>query len=118
MRICIGASGYSYRHWNDGVFYPRGVKDRLACALARMTAIEISSSFYRMPPPEAVAPWAGAMPEGSRMVLGSPQPATHRRGAEPARRRPRHLFFNNTIHRHAPHDAMRMMALLAYMPCA
>ena len=42
MQIHIGTSGYLYRHWNNGVFYPRGVKDRLAYAMARMTAMEIT----------------------------------------------------------------------------
>jgi uncharacterized protein YecE (DUF72 family) len=79
MRIYIGTSGYQYRHWNNGVFYPRGVKDRLAYALERMTAIEINSSFYRIPPPDTVAAWSGALPEGSRMVLKAPQSVTHRR---------------------------------------
>jgi uncharacterized protein YecE (DUF72 family) len=79
MQIYIGTSGYQYRHWNNGVFYPRGVKDRLAYALERMTAIEINSSFYRIPPPDTVAAWAGVMPEGSRMVLKAPQSVTHRR---------------------------------------
>src|SRR5690606_18798202 len=51
MQIYVGTSGYLYKHWNTGIFYPRGVKDRLAYALARMTAMEINSSFYRIPPP-------------------------------------------------------------------
>lgn len=79
MRIYIGTSGYQYKHWNNGVFYPRGVKDRLAYALERMTAIEINSSFYRIPPPDTVAAWAAAMPDGSSMVLKAPQSVTHRR---------------------------------------
>jgi uncharacterized protein YecE (DUF72 family) len=44
-----------------------------------MTAIEINSSFYRIPPPDTVAAWSGALPEGSRMVLKAPQSVTHRR---------------------------------------
>jgi uncharacterized protein YecE (DUF72 family) len=79
MRICIGASGYQHRHWNNGVFYQRGEKDRLAYALERMTAIEINSSFQRIPPPDAVAAWAGVLPEGSRMMLKTPQSVTYRR---------------------------------------
>jgi uncharacterized protein YecE (DUF72 family) len=79
MRIYIGTSGYQYRHWNNGVFFPRGVKDRLAYAMERMTAIEINSSFYRIPPPETVAAWADRMPAGRRMVLKAPQSVSHRR---------------------------------------
>jgi uncharacterized protein YecE (DUF72 family) len=79
MRIHIGTSGYLYRHWNNGVFYPRGVKDRLAYAMARMTAMEINSSFYRIPPPDTVAAWADSVPDGRSLVLKAPQSVSHRR---------------------------------------
>lgn len=79
MQIHIGTSGYLYRHWNNGVFYPRGVKDRLAYAMALMTAMEINTSFYRIPPPDTVAVWSDSMPAGSKMVLKAPQSVSHRR---------------------------------------
>lgn len=79
MRIHIGTSGYLYRHWNNGVFYPRGVKDRLAYAMQRMTAIEINSSFYRIPPPDTVAAWAESLPPQRKLVLKAPQSVSHRR---------------------------------------
>jgi uncharacterized protein YecE (DUF72 family) len=79
MQIQVGTSGYQYKHWNNGVFYPRGVKDRLAYAMARMTAMEINSSFYRIPPPDTVAAWAGSVPPGRSLVLKAPQSVSHRR---------------------------------------
>jgi uncharacterized protein YecE (DUF72 family) len=79
MHIYIGTSGYQYAHWNNGVFYPRGVKDRLSYALQKMTAIEINSSFYRIPPPETVASWAAKLPGTKKMVLKAPQSVSHRR---------------------------------------
>ncbi|MEC4723797.1 DUF72 domain-containing protein [Noviherbaspirillum sp. CPCC 100848] len=79
MQIYIGTSGFQYKHWNNGVFYPRGIKDRLRYALSRMTAIEINSSFYRIPPPDTVETWARNLPAGVRMVLKAPQSVTHRR---------------------------------------
>jgi len=79
MRIHVGTSGYLYRHWNNGVFYPRGVKDRLAYAMQRMSAIEINSSFYRIPPPDTVAAWTDSVPAGHRIVLKAPQSVSHRR---------------------------------------
>jgi uncharacterized protein YecE (DUF72 family) len=79
MRIQVGTSGYLYKHWNNGVFYPRGVKDRLAHAMARMTAMEINSSFYRIPPPDTVAAWADSVPDGRSLVLKAPQSVSHRR---------------------------------------
>jgi uncharacterized protein YecE (DUF72 family) len=79
MELRIGTSGYLYKHWNNGVFYPRGVKDRLAYAMARMTAMEINSSFYRIPPPDTVTSWAGSVPDGRSLVLKAPQSVSHRR---------------------------------------
>ena len=79
MELRIGTSGYLYKHWNNGVFYPRGVRDRLAYAMARMTAMEINSSFYRIPPPDTVAAWTDSVPAGHRIVLKAPQSVSHRR---------------------------------------
>jgi uncharacterized protein YecE (DUF72 family) len=79
MHIYIGTSGYQYAHWNNGVFYPRGVKDRLSYALQKMTAVEINSTFYRIPPPENVASWAAKLLGTRKMVLKAPQSVSHRR---------------------------------------
>lgn len=79
MQIYIGTSGYQYAHWNNGVFYPHGVKDRLAYALQKMTALEINSTFYRIPPPETVAGWAAKLAGTRKMVLKAPQSVSHRR---------------------------------------
>ncbi len=79
MHIYVGTSGYQYAHWNNGVFYPRGVKDRLSYAYARMNVLEINSSFYSIPKPETVATWAEKIPDGAKMVLKAPQSVSHRR---------------------------------------
>lgn len=79
MRIYIGTSGFQYAHWNNGVFYPRGTKDRLAYILARMNAVEVNSTFYRIPPPATVAGWTASLPHGARLVLKAPQSVSHRR---------------------------------------
>ncbi|MGV3742931.1 MAG: DUF72 domain-containing protein [Burkholderiaceae bacterium] len=79
MRIYIGTSGYQYAHWNNDVFYPRGVKDRLAYAFTKMNVIEINSSFYSIPKPEVVATWAARIPDGAKMILKAPQSFSHRR---------------------------------------
>lgn len=79
MRMYIGTSGFQYAHWNNGVFYPRGVKDRLAFALERMNAIEINSTFYSIAKPETVSAWAAGIPPGAKLVLKAPQSVSHRR---------------------------------------
>lgn len=79
MNLYIGTSGYQYKHWNNGVFYPPRTGDRLGYLLARMNAVEINSSFYRIPPPDTVASWAAKLPAGARMILKAPQSVSHRR---------------------------------------
>ncbi|MDB5842476.1 MAG: hypothetical protein JWQ23_4428 [Herminiimonas sp.] len=79
MQIYVGTSGFQYAHWNNGVFYPRGVKDRLAYALDRFDAIEINSTFYSIPRPETVAAWAAGLSGKSKLVLKAPQSVSHRR---------------------------------------
>ena len=79
MDFFIGTSGYQYKDWENGVFYPRGVKDRLAYLMERVNAVEINSSFYNTPRPETVARWGMTMPEGTRLVLKAPRSVSHRR---------------------------------------
>lgn len=79
MHLYVGTSGYQYAHWNNGIFYPRGVKDRLAYALTKMNVLEINSSFYSIPKPETVASWAAKIPDGSKIILKAPQSVSHRR---------------------------------------
>ena len=75
----IGTSGYMYQHWNNGVFYPRGVKDRLAFYLERFNTLEINSSFYSIPKPETVANWNDKLPKHFQLVLKAPRSVTHTR---------------------------------------
>lgn len=79
MRIHIGTSGFQYGHWNNGVFYPRGVKDRLAYALEHFDTVEINSTFYRIPPPDTVSTWMRSVPAEAKLILKAPQSVSHRR---------------------------------------
>lgn len=77
-RLLAGASGFSYKAWKGG-FYPRDIKpeDMLAWYAERLPAVEINSSFYRMPTAEVLSKWAGATPEAFRMALKAPKRITH-----------------------------------------
>lgn len=79
MRLFIGTSGYRYRDWENGAFYPPRVGDRLAYLMARVNAVEINSSFYNIPTPATVARWGDTMPEGTRLVLKAPRSVSHNR---------------------------------------
>lgn len=63
-RVRIGCSGWNYRDWRDGVFYPPRCPPRrwLAYYAERFDTVEVNSSFYRLPRPDAVARWAEQTP--------------------------------------------------------
>ncbi|HXM56865.1 MAG TPA: DUF72 domain-containing protein [Candidatus Dormibacteraeota bacterium] len=63
--LYAGTSGFSYASWK-GVFYPERLPaaKMLAYYAERLNGVELNGSFYRMPPPEALARWAAGTPEG------------------------------------------------------
>jgi len=63
--VWIGTSGFVYRHWRGGVFYPPGLpaRDELAWYAARFRTVELNNPFYRPPSPETWARWAAAVPD-------------------------------------------------------
>ncbi|HOB75582.1 MAG TPA: DUF72 domain-containing protein [Phycisphaerae bacterium] len=64
--IHIGTSGWNYRHWANGRFYPQGLKpgDWLRFLAGHFDTVEVNYSFYRIPTRESVAKWQAATPPG------------------------------------------------------
>ena len=79
MRLLVGTSGFGYREWK-GKFYPRGLaaSRMLEYYAERFGAVEINSSFYRMPSPAAVLSWARQAP-GLSLSFKAPRSITHMR---------------------------------------
>ncbi len=63
--VLIGCSGWQYRHWR-GDFYPAELPQRawFAHYAACFDTVELNTTFYRLPRPEAVERWAAAAPPG------------------------------------------------------
>ncbi len=82
MTLYIGTAGWSYPkghgRW-DGVFYPEKLADRdkLAFYARYFNAVELNSSFYRPPSPEAARGWAARVPENFRFTAKLWQKFTH-----------------------------------------
>lgn len=78
-RIWIGTSGYVYRHWRRGVFYPSGLKVReeLAYYATRFPTVELNNSFYRLPTPEMFDRWREATPDGFLFAVKASRYITH-----------------------------------------
>ena len=63
--VWIGTSGYVFRHWRGGVFYPPGlrVRDELPWYAERFRTVELNNPFYRVPSSEQFARWHDATPD-------------------------------------------------------
>jgi uncharacterized protein YecE (DUF72 family) len=57
--VRIGCSGWNYKHWRDGVFYPPKLppKKWLEYYAQRFDTVEVNATFYRLPRESAVANW-------------------------------------------------------------
>lgn len=80
MDLLIGTSGFAYKAWYD-IFYPKGLPSSgmLRYYAEHFGAVEINSTFFRMPTESALRQWAADVPAGFRFALKSPQLITHRK---------------------------------------
>jgi uncharacterized protein YecE (DUF72 family) len=85
-RLWIGPSGWSYPDWAGRVYpadKPRGFKP-LAYLARYFNAVEVNSSFYRIPTPRMTAAWPQLVPADFRFAFKLTQIFTHQRGEFPA----------------------------------
>ncbi|HEY3379907.1 MAG TPA: DUF72 domain-containing protein [Armatimonadota bacterium] len=77
----IGTSGWSYPtgngKWRGIVYPPRWHGDELAYYSERFPAVEVNSSFYRVPSPAVVSDWAARTPAHFRFAVKLFQKFTH-----------------------------------------
>jgi len=80
-RLYIGTSSWSSKDW-DGVFYPKGMppSDYLAHYATRYRAVEVDSTFYRIPSASLTKKWRRDLPDGFLMAAKIPQVITHEKG--------------------------------------
>jgi len=78
-RPYIGCSGFSYRHWMRGVFYPEGLSQRkwLEHYCTRFNTVELNNTFYRLPPQSNFEGWRKRTPEGFRFSVKGSRFITH-----------------------------------------
>jgi uncharacterized protein YecE (DUF72 family) len=84
-RVFVGTSGYSFADW-VGPFYPPGTRsgDFLAYYARRFPAVEVNATYYRVPPPAAMAAMERKTPPGFRFLVKVNQAMTHERLLDPA----------------------------------
>ncbi len=78
MNLHIGCSGWSYADWVGG-FYPHGTQqgDFLKLYAKVFDAVEIDSSYYRIPSPLQITEWHNATPENFHFTAKFPKQITH-----------------------------------------
>ena len=72
----FGTCGWSFQDWR-GSFYPDEVKDDLAYYAAQFDAVEIDSTWYRIPSARTVDGWRRRTPEGFLFCPKLPGEITH-----------------------------------------
>ncbi|TMA28060.1 MAG: DUF72 domain-containing protein [Deltaproteobacteria bacterium] len=69
----VGTTGFAYREWLGSV-YPRGAaaSQLLPMYAERLPAVEIVSTFSRLPNTEQLATWCASVPPGFQFALKAP----------------------------------------------
>ncbi len=83
--IFVGTSGYSFPDWGGG-FYPAGIPSgqMLNFYATRFPAVEINSTYYRLPHPRVMRQVEAKTPPGFRFSVKLPGDVTHRYSRDPA----------------------------------
>jgi uncharacterized protein YecE (DUF72 family) len=78
VQLFVGTSGFSYPAWR-GSFYPEALpaQQMLGHYAARLPAVEINNTFYRMPKATLLEGWAGQVPDAFTFALKAPRRITH-----------------------------------------
>ena len=76
----LGTSAFTANGW-EGSFYPPGLaqKDFLSFYATQFDAVEVDSTFYRIPSVDMVKNWYARTPSGFIFALKAPQEITHER---------------------------------------
>jgi uncharacterized protein YecE (DUF72 family) len=78
MRFFVGTSAFSESKWK-GSFYPKKLpqKEMLRYYAERFNAVEINSTYYRMPSARNLKSWLTDVPKGFQFAFKAPQAITH-----------------------------------------
>ncbi len=78
-RVFIGTSGWQYRHWGDGVFYPKKLmqKQWFQYYCQYFDTVEINNTFYHLPRREIFEGWRTKSPKNFQFVVKASRFITH-----------------------------------------
>jgi uncharacterized protein YecE (DUF72 family) len=77
--IRVGCSGWNYKHWRNGVFYPPRCAPRnwLGFYAKHFDTVEVNATFYRLPKANVVARWVEESPRGFVFAVKVSRYVTH-----------------------------------------
>lgn len=78
-RAYIGTSGWNYKHWSNGEFYPKRLRQRdwLKFFVQHFDTVELNNSFYRLPSDDAFRNWRSQVPEEFTFAVKASRFLTH-----------------------------------------
>jgi uncharacterized protein YecE (DUF72 family) len=78
-RAWIGTSGWNYKHWSGGLFYPPGLKpaEWLRYYSRFFDTVEINYSFYRLPEKSVFEGWRAHSPDDFCFAVKASRFLTH-----------------------------------------
>lgn len=78
-KIFVGTSGYSYKHWENDVFYPSGLngKEMLEFYARHFSTVELNVTFYRLLQPAIFKSWYDRTPSNFKFALKGNRIITH-----------------------------------------
>lgn len=78
-KLYIGTSGFSYPHWEKGVFYPAGLAKakQLEYYSRHFQTVELNNTFYRLPTKENFQKWYQQTPQNFVFSLKASRYITH-----------------------------------------
>ncbi|MDO8886548.1 DUF72 domain-containing protein [Candidatus Oleimmundimicrobium sp.] len=77
--IYVGTSGFNYKHWSNGVFYPEDIPQRewLEYYARNFDTVELNVSFYRLPKESVFEGWHERTPTNFIFVVKGSRFITH-----------------------------------------
>jgi uncharacterized protein YecE (DUF72 family) len=77
--VYIGCSGWNYKHWRNGVFYPPRLPASrwLEFYAERLSTVEVNATFYRLPRRSNVKHWMEQTPSGFLFTVKASRYLTH-----------------------------------------
>jgi uncharacterized protein YecE (DUF72 family) len=77
--VLIGTSGWSYKHWQRGIFYPEKLPaaEHLSFYAQHFKTVEINYSYYQLPPRKTFEHWRRTAPAGFVFAVKGSRYLTH-----------------------------------------